>query len=113
MKHPHYLIPLADATLDISEWWRETTGMPGRVVTALFDMREEEDSYPAAYGANSYRHVPFTAHYATFIGLTVEDSEDIRFYDLEACRALAGRAGFDLSEQARAWEDAAGEEAAE
>lgn len=106
MKHDHQIIPTYDASEDVSEWWAEVTGDNQNVIMALYETTEGVDSHPVARGANGYgyREYDVVTHY--FIGLTIEDSDDIRFIDLDGFMALGEQHGFDASALIGTWQDA-------
>lgn len=106
MKHTHALIPVSDAQSDVSDWWHETFRTDGEEhVEALFDVESSSffDFHAGGHGAFHTSEYSADIHY--FIGLTVEDSDDIRFIPREEAIALAG------PEQVGKWQDGMDEQA--
>lgn len=109
MKHQTQIVPTYDASDDVSDWWMETFDQEnelGQLVHAVYETGECADSFVTASGPNGYRHVGRDATYHMFIGLTVEDRDDIRFIDLTGFHALGAEHGFDAAEQIGKWQDA-------
>ncbi len=102
------IVPSADASDDVSDWWMETfdpENERGDLVHALYETTEGWDSQVVARGANGYgyRDYDTVTHY--FIGLTVENRDAIRFIDLPAFIDLGEQHGFDASKQIGEWQD--------
>lgn len=105
MKHDHQIIPTYDASEAVSDWYAEVTGDDQNVIMALYKTTEGVDSHPVARGANGYGYRDYDAVTHYFIGLTVENRDDIRFIDLPGFIALGETHGFDASKQIGEWQD--------
>lgn len=85
--------PPADATRDVSDEWdfmMDQEYMKGDVTEALFLRATAYDSYPVARGHGLYREVEYEYDVHTFIGLTVESREEIRFIDRPEVERIFG-----------------------
>lgn len=100
------IIPSYDASEDVTDWWDETIdGKNECAIMALYETSVDSAYDVVARGANGYgcRDRDEVMHY--FLGLTIENRNEIRFIDLPEFIALGEQHGFDASKLIGAWQD--------
>lgn len=83
--------PVCDVTVDVSDYVAEVIEGFEDVAEALFNISYESGSLFRPCGHGLYREEGYTYDLHRLIGMTVEDTDEIRFFDRAEVEALLGR----------------------